>query len=78
MQNISPLNKLPKTQVVHIKSTPLYYYPLQAILHLGLAALRKPIGRIFKTGCCRYMMRFHALGGEEKTELLPLLMPQGF
>src|SRR6267154_5708473 len=77
LQNISPLDKLPKTQVVHIESAPLHYYPLRAILCLGLAALRKPIGRIFKTGCCCYMMRFHTLGGEEKTELLPLLMPQG-
>ena len=79
LQNIAPLDKLPKTLAVHFGSAPLHYYLLLAIWRLGLAALRKVYCEgSQKTGCCRYIMGFHALGGEEKAELLPLLMPQKF
>jgi hypothetical protein len=41
LQNIAPLDKLPKTQAVHIGSAPLHCYLFLAIWRLGLAALEK-------------------------------------
>jgi hypothetical protein len=41
LQNIAPLDKLPKTQAIRIGSAPSHYYLLLAIWRLGLATLKK-------------------------------------
>ena len=40
-QDIALLDKLPKTYVTRIRSSPLHYYPLLGILRLHLATMRQ-------------------------------------
>jgi len=41
LQDIVPLDKLPKTWAIHLESVPLHYYPLLAVWWSDLAALKK-------------------------------------
>jgi hypothetical protein len=41
LQNIAPLDKLPKTLTIYIRSAPLHWHLFLAIWHLCSAALKK-------------------------------------